>query len=123
MRQTTSALRVLHVLPNLQPHACIGGAEGMAGDLMAALAERHEVAALSLYGLTDSPLEGRLRRAGVSLRHSGKREGFDPSVFFGVDRMVREMRPHVVHTHLYVLRYALPALLRHAGPGGHSHGA
>ena len=88
----------------------------MAGDLMAALAEMHEVAALSLYGLTDSPLEGRLRRAGVSLRHLGKREGFDPSVFFGVDRVVREMRPHVVHTHLYVLRYALPALLRHAVP-------
>jgi glycosyltransferase involved in cell wall biosynthesis len=88
----------------------------MAGDLMAALSETYEVAALSLYGLTDSPLEGRLRRAGVSLRHLGKREGFDPSVLFGVDRVVRELRPHVVHTHLYVLRYVLPAVLHRAVP-------
>jgi glycosyltransferase involved in cell wall biosynthesis len=66
--------------------------------------------------LTDSILEGRLQRAGVSLSQLRKRAGFDPSVFLGVDRMVRELRPHVVHTHLYVLRYVLPALLRHRVP-------
>lgn len=88
----------------------------MAGDLMAALSGTHEVAALSFYGLTDSPLEKRLRRAGVSLWDLGKREGFDPSVIFGIDRLVRELRPHVVHTHLYVLRYVLPVLLRRAVP-------
>jgi glycosyltransferase involved in cell wall biosynthesis len=94
----------------------MGGAEHMAGDLMAALSARHEVAALSLYGLTDSVLEGRLRQAGVSLWQLRKREGFDPSMLFGVDRIIREFRPHVLHTHLYVLRYVLPALLRRPVP-------
>jgi glycosyltransferase involved in cell wall biosynthesis len=116
MRQTARALRILHVLPNLLPNDCIGGAERIAGDLMAAFSERHEVAALSLYGLTGSALEERLRRAGVSLYQLRKRAGFDPSVIFGVDRVLRELRPDVVHTHLYVLRYVLPALLRRPAP-------
>jgi glycosyltransferase involved in cell wall biosynthesis len=116
MSQFSRALRILHILPHLLPDNCSGGAERMAGDLMAALSERHEVAALSLYGLTGSVMEGRLRRAGVSLYQLGKRAGFDPSVFMGLDRVVREWHPHVVHTHLYVLRYALPALLRRPVP-------
>ena len=88
----------------------------MASELMIALSERHEVGALSLYRLPGSSLETRLRQAGVSLWHLGKGDGFDPRVFFGVDRIVRDFRPDVVHTHLYVLRYALPALLRRPVP-------
>jgi glycosyltransferase involved in cell wall biosynthesis len=116
MRQASRELRVLHVLPNLLPENCIGGAEQMAGDLMVALSERHEVAALSLYGLTGSLLERRLQQAGVSLWHIRKRKGFDPGALVAVNRVIRQLRPHVVHTHLYVLRYVLPGLWHRPTP-------
>ena len=80
MKHNSEALRVLHVLPNMAPDTCAGGAERMAGYLMVKLSEEHDVTALSLYELTDSAMEIRLRQGGVSLRHLGKRRGFDPKV-------------------------------------------
>ena len=112
MTPPSQRLRVLHVLPTFY----VGGAEQMAAHLMAGLAESWEVAGVSLCAATDSPLEHRLRDAGVSLWHLSKHPGFDPHMFPGLDRVFRAVRPHVVHTHMSVLRYALPGILRQRVP-------
>ena len=88
----------------------------MASHLMAGLSRSHEVAAASLYPSVNSPIEHRLRRVGVTLWQLGKRPGFDPRMFGALDRLIREMQPQVLHSHMSVLRYALPALLRHHVP-------
>src|SRR5262249_17529189 len=72
----------------------------------------HDVAAASLSVPCNSPIERRLSRANVPLWHLGKKTGFDPRMFGAIDHMVREFQPQVVHTHLSVLRYVFPVLIR-----------
>ena len=109
---TFERLRVLHITPSFG----VGGAEQMAGHLMVGLSESHDVAAAGLYPPMNTSIEHRLQRANIRLWHLGKRPGFDPRLFKSLDRVLKEVRPHVVHTHLSVLRYALPGLRRHRVP-------
>jgi glycosyltransferase involved in cell wall biosynthesis len=105
-------IRVLHILPTFG----VGGAEQMAAHLMTGIAESRNVAAASLYASMNSSIEQRLTGAGIPLWHLGKHGGFDPRMFSALDRVVRRTRPHVVHTHMSVLRYALPGLLLRSVP-------
>jgi glycosyltransferase involved in cell wall biosynthesis len=106
---TTSAtpLRVLQVIPSFG----LGGAEQMAGHLMMGLADSLEVSGASLSAATDSVIEQKLRKRNIRLWHLGKRPGFDPRMYTRLDRVLAEVRPDVVHTHMSVLRYVLPAVL------------
>jgi glycosyltransferase involved in cell wall biosynthesis len=109
---TVERRRVLHIVPSFG----VGGAEQMAGHLMVGLSESHDVAGVGLYPAMNSSIEHRLMRADIPLWHLGKRPGFDPKLFISLDRVLKEVRPQVVHTHLSVLRYALPGLLRRRVP-------
>jgi len=109
---TFERLRVLHISPSFG----VAGAEQMAGYLMVGLSESHDVTAAGLYPPMNTSIEHRLKRANIRLWHLGKRPGFDPRLFKSLDRVLKEVRPHVVHTHLSVLRYALPGLWRHRVP-------
>jgi glycosyltransferase involved in cell wall biosynthesis len=109
---TFERFRVLHITPSFG----VGGAEQMAGHLMVGLSESHDVAAAGLYPSMNTTIEHRLKRANIRLWHLGKRPGFDPRLFKSLDRVLEELRPHVVHTHLSVLRYALPGLRRRRVP-------
>jgi glycosyltransferase involved in cell wall biosynthesis len=73
--------------------------------------ERFEVAAISLYDPLDSKPEETLVPSGFRVWYLGKQKGFDRRMYARVDRVLRGFRPHVVHTHLGVLRYALPSML------------
>jgi glycosyltransferase involved in cell wall biosynthesis len=105
-------LRVMHVVPCFG----VGGAEQMAGHLMVGLSETHDVTAVGLYPAKNTSIEHKLRRADIPIWHLGKRPGFDATLYLALDRVLKEVNPQVVHTHLSVLRYALPALLRRRVP-------
>ena len=105
-------LRVLQILPSFG----VGGAEQLAGHLMVGLSESHDVTAVGLYPAMNTSIEHKLRRAHIPIWHLGKRPGFDPRLYFALDRVLKQVRPQIVHTHLSVLRYALPALLRRRVP-------
>jgi glycosyltransferase involved in cell wall biosynthesis len=108
-----SRLRILHILPSLG----IGGAEMMATDLMTGLAATgHEVTAVGLYPERGSLVEERLQQGNVAVRYLGKRRGLDVRMLPAVSRTIREVQPDVVHTHLSVLRYVFPILLRQPVP-------
>lgn len=101
--------RVMHILPRLGN----GGAEWMATNLMRTLdGAEFEAAAISLYDPLGTKLDGILDQAAIPVWYLGKRRGFDPRMFVRVGRAMRDFRPEVVHTHSYVLRYALPHLSR-----------
>jgi hypothetical protein len=104
--------RVLQILPSFG----VGGAEQMAGHLMTSLASSLEVTGASLYPETNSPIEKRLTQQNIQLWHLGKRPGFDPRMYSRLDRVLLTVQPHVVHTHLSVLRYVLPAVVRRRVP-------
>src|SRR5260370_9233907 len=108
MMSTSKRLRILHIAPSF----CVGGAEQMAGHLMVGLSESHDVAGAGLCPAADSSIEHRLKQADIPVSHLGKRPGSHPNLLVSLNLVLKEGQPRVVHTHLSVLRYALPGLLR-----------
>jgi glycosyltransferase involved in cell wall biosynthesis len=101
-------IRVLHIVPTLQP----GGAERVAAHIVTGLnPERYVAAVVSLGKREETELERLLEEAGVEVRYLGKPPGFDYRMYFRLHRALRDYRPDVVHTHIQVLRYALPSML------------
>jgi len=98
-------LRVLHILPTLG----VAGAEQMAAHLLLALARTYDVGAVGLYPALRGTTEQAMSKAGIPLWRLDKRQGFDVRMFHRIQRVFREFRPDIVHSHLYVLRYSLPA--------------
>lgn len=101
-------LRVLHVIPNLRP----GGAERLLVSLLAASnRERFETQAVSLYPESRSILEQEVEKKGLKVSFLKKHRGPDLRMLPQLYRLFCVFRPHIVHTHLSVLRYTLlPAL-------------
>lgn len=101
-------IRVLQILPSF----VTGGAERFVVQLMHALdPSRFDVAALSLYGRQRTQLETLLAEYELPVRFLDKRRGFDPRMFQRVFEVLRDWKPHVVHTHLHAFNYVVPAVL------------
>ncbi len=99
-------IRVLEVLATLRRAGAERIAVTIAGRLDPA---RFETRVVSLYDAFPGGFEPRLAEAGIPVWHLGKRRGFDPRMWTRLARRMREFRPDIVHTHSYVMRYALPA--------------
>jgi glycosyltransferase involved in cell wall biosynthesis len=104
---TKERLRVLQVLPSFN----VGGAEVMASHLIRGLSGTHDVFAASLAPPRHSPIERQLQESHIPMWHLGKDRGFDARMFARFGRLLSEIQPDVVHTHLSVLRYTLPGSL------------
>ena len=101
-------IRVAHILPDFGA----AGAEHMAVNLMRTLdREQFEVSAVSFFDPSGTSLEEVSAQEEIPVWYLGKRRGFDPRMFVRIARTLERIRPHVVHTHLYVLRYCLPYML------------
>lgn len=101
-------IKVMHIVPMLGP----GGAERVAVDIVRGLnPQRFEVAVISIWRRVGCELESLLDKCDVPVEYLGKGRGFDGRTYHRLHRVLREYRPDVVHTHLHVLRYALPSLL------------
>jgi hypothetical protein len=103
-------IRVVHVVTDF---AGGGGAETVAANLLrTADPEEFDARAISLHGPFGlESLEETLAQDGVPVWYMGKKNGFDSSVVARVAHTLEHFRPHVVHTHTYALRYALPYML------------
>jgi glycosyltransferase involved in cell wall biosynthesis len=113
LRSLSPKLQVVEILASLRR----AGAETVAVSLARGLdRSRFECAVVSLYDAFADGFEPVLADSGVTVMHLGKRRGFDPRIYPRLARILRELRPDVIHTHSYVLRYAWPARLA-AGVG------
>ncbi len=101
-------IKVVHIVPMLSP----GGAERVAVHIVRGLnRQRFEPAVISFTGRLGCDLDRLLEEAGIEVRYLGKRPGFDYRMYYRLPLVLKECRPDIVHTHLHVLRYALPFLL------------
>lgn len=101
----------MHILPALGP----GGAEKLVVELIKALDRQvFESTIVSLYPEAGYKLEKDLKDNKHCVYYLNKHLGLDPSIITKIYRLINTYDPHVVHTHLYVLRYALlPVILCH----------
>jgi glycosyltransferase involved in cell wall biosynthesis len=105
--------RVLHIVPSLVPY----GLERIVGTLAVMTSrQRFEVSVASLFAEQPGSLAASVEAQGVRVFHLGKRHGLDARMFWRINRLLEELHPDIVHTHNYVLRYTLPATLRHRTP-------
>ncbi|MCK6503473.1 glycosyltransferase [Myxococcota bacterium] len=101
-------MHVLQVIPSLT----VGGAERIVGLLAVALQARgHRVTVCALGPPAGSFIEAELRAAGVGLAFLDKGLGLEPRVVPRLARLLRRLRPDVIHTHLHTVKYVLPARL------------
>ena len=98
--------QVLHVLPDLVPYGLerIVATLALLGDT-----NRFEVSVVSLYGYIPGSLADDLTQAGIQVFHLDKRRGLDPRMITRLAGVFRTVKPDLLHTHNYVLRYVLPA--------------
>lgn len=71
--------------------------------------QRFQVGAIVLGRSEGGTLERSLLEGGFQLWCLGKRAAFDPTMPFRIHKIVRQFRPHLVHSHL-CLHYVFPAL-------------
>ena len=101
-------IRVIHIVPMLSP----GGAERVAVHIVNGLnRERFEPIIISFADPMNCDLDQMLAQAGVEVLYLGKKPGFDYRMYRRLHRILAEYQPDIVHTHLQVLRYALPTML------------
>jgi len=101
-------IRVAQVIPAFN----MGGAEWMATYLAAHLdSERFESHIISLHPPRQSPLEVYLAQHGAGIHSVYKQKGFDARAYPRLIRLLRQLKPDIVHTHQTVGRYVYPACL------------
>jgi glycosyltransferase involved in cell wall biosynthesis len=101
-------IKVVQIIPLLSP----GGAERVAVHLARGLnRRRYETMVISFSGRVGCDLDHMLEEADIEARYLGKHPGFDYRVYGRLDSVLKEYEPDVIHTHLHVLRYALPSML------------
>ena len=88
------------------PYFCFGGAEIMCENLTCALVKAgQEVTVVSLYD-DRTPIARRMEEVGIRIVYLDKKPGFDLSMVPKLNRLIRQERPDVVHSHLNILKYA-----------------
>lgn len=100
-------VRLLQLIPGLP----VGGAERMLLQLVTHLDRaRYDITVVALHR-QDTAMERDFAAAGFEVLYLEKRLGFDARMFGRIARVLRRVRPDLVHTHRPVLAYALPSLL------------
>lgn len=93
------------------PKFGLAGAETMCENLTYELvALGMEVVVVSLYDY-HSVITKRIEDAGVRVIYLNKKPGFDISMVSKLKKIFRKERPKAIHTHLYVMKYAIPAAI------------
>ena len=84
----------------------LAGAETMCENLTIELCRRgNNVNVISLYDYHSSITE-RIESAGIHIYYLGKKKGLDLTVIPKIIRIFKDLKPDVVHSHLYAIKYA-----------------
>lgn len=98
-------MKVLQIIPNF----ALAGAETMCANLCVQLHNRRiEVAAISLYEYHSSLTE-LMEKNGINVFYLNKKRGVDFSILQKIRKIITELNPDIIHTHLYVMPYVVSA--------------
>lgn len=95
----------------IMPEFGLAGAETMCENLTYELVKMgHEVIVVSLYDF-HSAITDRLEESGVIIKYLSKKPGIDISIISKLRLLFKKEKPDVIHTHRYVMQYAIPAAI------------
>lgn len=103
-------LKIVQIIPSLQ----FGGAEVFSVHLSNALSNigNNEITLISMYDHSEDMLPLSLLNSRIKYISLGKKSGPDFSVVGKLYRVLREIQPDIVHTHLHAGYYSLISYLR-----------
>lgn len=101
-------LNILQVMPEFG----LAGAETMCETLCYQLdsSGKYNVVAASLFNY-HTAITDRLESKGITLLYLNKKRGLDISLIWKLVRVMKDYEIDIVHTHLYVMQYAIPAAI------------
>ena len=100
-------MKIIQVIPNLD----FGGAEIMCATLTTELRTKgHDVTLVYFYDKNTDVLKDLITK-GIKTVCLYKRKGFDLRCVKRLKKVIKELRPDVIHTHLYSLKYVILATL------------
>ncbi|WP_438710605.1 glycosyltransferase [Aquimarina muelleri] len=98
-------MRILEIIPNLNS----GGAERFVVDLVNEFSRLgHEVFLITSYNTGKNDLFLNLVSPNVKYITLGKSSGFDYKLSYKLYKVIHEIKPDIVHSHIRVLNYVLP---------------
>lgn len=101
-------MTIIQIIPSLE----VGGAEKVVQSLAEEL-DRYEnvrLIVVSLYRI-ETPITQALENNGIEIIYLDKQSGFDAGVVKKLHRLFKQLKPDVIHAHLYALLYAGLALV------------
>lgn len=100
-----SRVKVIQIMPRFM----LGGAEIMCENLTVELKKKGvEVIAVSMFDY-HSEITQRMEEAGIPVVYLGKKPGLDLNMIRRMVSLFKKEKPDAIHTHLYVMQYAIPA--------------
>lgn len=102
-------INIVHILPTIK----IGGAEVFTVELLKTLNKRRYYCSLiTLFSPTsDNRLLQSVQKANIDYYALNKGLGFNPRTAYVLGCILRKLKPDIIHTHLYVMKYVLLACI------------
>lgn len=89
----------------------LAGAQTMLENLVNELDKNENIDVLvcSFFSMK-SQITERIEKNNIPIYYLGKHKGLDPIMLFKLARLLKKIKPDVIHTHRYSLKYIMPAL-------------
>lgn len=96
---------IVHIIPSLE----IGGAEMMLEGLVLEQSKNHVVFIISLYNY-NTDISNRIINNNIKVIFLNKKHGIDLKLLFSLRKVLKSIKPNIIHTHLYALNHLLLSL-------------
>src|SRR4051812_22460633 len=102
-------MRILHIIPTLGG----GGAERFTVDLVNEISQTDDVLLCTLYDLTPGKYDFFLKDLDPQVKRVslGKKLGLDIIMYLKIFRLVKRIKPDIIHTHLAAVNYVFLSVL------------
>jgi glycosyltransferase involved in cell wall biosynthesis len=98
-------LKLLIITPTLN----IGGGEKLTVDLIRNIDRNlFDVTLLVLFSEKQTHFSEQVKSTDIKIVYGDKRRGFDFKIYPKINKILKEVKPDVIHTHLNVLQYMFP---------------
>jgi glycosyltransferase involved in cell wall biosynthesis len=105
--QNMKRIRVFEIIDHLE----LAGAQGIVSHLVRAVDKnKFDIRVVCFFSTRETPLSRILMKEDIPVYFLDKKSGFDPTIFFKIDQLIKHFNPDVVHTHLGALKYSLPSM-------------
>lgn len=96
------------------PVFCTGGAESVVAQLATNMdRSRVNLHVISMYSRQGHPFEKKVEDAGIPIHYLNKGSNRSPAAMIRLWRLLNELKPDVIHSHMYATFYALPWVFCH----------